>query len=239
MIINVLTDFSTKHYKKDILYMILFGGLSLVFAGIRFYIPGSYEIVSNFREIPLLISIFYIRNPLYIIGLSLITIIYTALGIPYLLNFSVHLVSLMSGWILYSYIKIYFKPIVTKTISWVFVSVSYFILFLIPTYIILRGTLFDQTEIHFLEAYISIFESLKIEILTTVLVTSLYLLQFDIRETLREHKNNLEEVVISRTEELDSANKSLKSLNDNLDVLVKRRSAKIEDQVNLLGKSVV
>ena len=64
--------------KKDILYSILFGILSIVFAKIEFSIPGFDGRVSNFREVPLLIAILYIRNPIYLVVLSLITAIYTS-----------------------------------------------------------------------------------------------------------------------------------------------------------------
>lgn len=231
---NFLSRIKYGYFKRDIFYLLLFGVLSLIFAEIKFYILGFEEDISNFREIPLLISIFYIRNPLYIIGLSLITTINTSPGIPYSLNLSVHLVSLLGSWALYYYLKLYFRSIVPKIVGWVFVSILYFILFLIPAYIANNIIANGFSEIQFLHSYSSIFGALKVEIIATVLVTGLYLMQLEIRTALLEHKINLEIVVERRTAELALANKSLTYLNENLDDLVKHRSAKIEEQLSLI-----
>lgn len=231
---NFWSRIKDGHFNRDIFYMLLFGVLSLVFAGIKFYILGFREVISNFREIPLLISIFYIRNPLYLIGLSLITTINTSPGIPYSLNLSVHLVSLLSSWGLYYYLKLYFRSIVPKIAGWVFISILYFVLFLIPAYIVNNIIAEGFSEMEFLASYIAIFGAIKVEIIATVLVTGLYLMQFEIRIVLQEHKINLEIVVENRTAELALANKSLTYLNENLDDLVKQRSIKIEDQLSVI-----
>lgn len=236
MITEYLLKIAPQAYKRDIYYAILFGVLSLIFANIKFYVPGYEEIDSNFREIPLLISIFYIRNPLYLIVLTLITTIYTATGLPYLLNFSLHLISLQSIWLIYNYSKTYVESIVPKSIVWVLISFSYFLVFVIPLYILLGYVMGHLAELNFISSYKSIYSSLKIEGITTMLVTTLYLMQLEIRETLREHRNSLESVVKNRTEELALANKTLTYLNENLDDLVKHRSIKIEQQLHLLVK---
>ena len=49
----------------DLIYMIIFGGLSLILGLFKFEIPGVEGGVSDLREIPLLISVFYIRNPMF------------------------------------------------------------------------------------------------------------------------------------------------------------------------------
>lgn len=229
MITEYLLKLAPQSYKRDIYYAILFGVLSLLFANIKFYVPGFEEIDSNFREIPLLISVFYIRNPLYLILLSLITTIYTSVGIPILLNFSIHLISLLAIWFIYNYLKTYVKSVVPKSISWALTSFLYFAIFLIPLYIFLGAILGHLPEVDFVNNYRSVYRSLTIESITTMLVTSLYLMQLEIREALRQHRNSLESVVKNRTEELAMANKTLTYLNENLDDLVKHRSIKIEE----------
>lgn len=236
MIKAYLSINNLSNYKKDILYTVLFGFLSIVFASIKFYIPGYEGIVSNFREVPLLISILYIRNPLYLIVLSLLTTLYTATGIPYSLNFTIHLTSLLGGWVLYYYVNKYVRSIVPKTISWVLITIIYFTLLLIPIYIIGSYLISHSNELNFVESYLSVFDSLAIEVITTILVTTLFLMQFEIRSALISHKENLESVVDNRTAELALANKTLTHLNENLDDLVKHRSMTIEKQLNMLVK---
>ncbi len=234
MINTLVSRFSIESYKRDIFYVIFFGILSVFFANIKFYIPGFEGLESNFREVPLLISIFYIRNPLYIILLSLITTIYTAEGIPYLLNFSLHLVSLLAAWAIYYYTKKYIKAVFPKSFAWAINVIVYYALLIMPIYIVFGKMLGHLSELNFIENYVSMFNSLFIEGFTTLLITSLYLMQFEKSEALVTHKNNLENLVNSRTEELALANKTLTYLNENLDDLVQHRSRKIQDQLNLI-----
>lgn len=236
MINTLIARIASKAYKKDIFYAILFGVLSIFFAKINFYIPGFEGLDSNFREIPLLISIFYIRNPLYIVVLCLITILYTSIGIPYALNFSLHLVSLLGIWVLYFYTKSFVKSIVPKTIMWVIIAIIYYMVLLIPAYLFFGKIVGHFADIDFYTSYKSVFNSLYIEIITTILVSSLYLLQFEIRVIVVKHKNELEDIVKNRTEELALANKTLTYLNENLDDLVKHRSMKIQKQLDIIVK---
>src|SRR5258707_693122 len=88
------------------------------------------------------------------------------------------------------------------------------------------------------------------EIITTSLVTSFYLMQFEIRKTLEHSNKNLEQVVKKRTieltsannelqslnEELKASNDSIKELNENLEKMVKERTDKINDQLSQLTK---
>ncbi len=234
MIKKFLPILNLSNYKKDIFYVILFGLLSILFARVSFHIPEFENIVSNFREMPLLISLLYIRNPLYLIVLSLLTTLYTSVGIPYSLNFAFHLTSLSGAWVMYYYVKKYVRLIVPKTISWGLLTFVYFTVLLIPSYIIYGYTFGHLQELNFVESYKSIFSLLKIEGVTTILTTSLFLVKFEIQGVLIEHKKNLESIVINRTEELALANKKLTYLNENLDDLVKNRSKKISEQLNLI-----
>lgn len=222
--------------KKDILYAIFFGILSIVFAKIEFSIPGFDGRVSNFREVPLLIAVLYIRNPLYLIVLSLLTAIYTSPGIPNLLNFFIHLISLYGAYSLYNYLAKNFTAIIPKTTGWVIMVSIYFSFLIIPSYIIFGYIVGYLDELNFVENYRSIFNLLTIEWITTLLVTSLFLMQFEIREALINHKQNLETIVEDRTEELAFVNKTLINLNANLDEMVEQRSQTIEKQLQMLVK---
>ena len=86
--------------------------------------------------------------------------------------------------------------------------------------------------------------------IATTFITGLYLIQKEVRNNLIEYQRDLEKIVEKRTEELEEANKNLLAaneelnvsnekiwtINENLDELVKQRSAKIEEQLTLLTK---
>jgi len=54
-----LSNYFYKHFLSDILYMVLFGILSLFLGYIKFDIYGVEGGATDLREIPLLISVFY------------------------------------------------------------------------------------------------------------------------------------------------------------------------------------
>lgn len=76
----IIKNLSGKPLLKDFLLMILFGVLSYLFGLIKLSVPGIEGTVSDLSEIPLLISIFYLSNPLFAIGISAISSIGTPAG---------------------------------------------------------------------------------------------------------------------------------------------------------------
>lgn len=55
---------------QDALFTLSFGVLSCILSKVEFQIPGVVN--SDLREIPFLICLFHIRNPLFIFGLVLL-----------------------------------------------------------------------------------------------------------------------------------------------------------------------
>jgi signal transduction histidine kinase len=105
-----------------------------------------------------------------------------------------------------------------------------------------------NVEIGVMDNFMYLIMATRFEIVTSTLVLSLYSIQFEARNELEKHKNNLEVLVEARTTELGDANDELrrineilksnneeiKMLNENLDDLVKERSKKIEQQLRQL-----
>jgi len=237
----MLTTARNKVYQHpllvDFIYILFFGGISLFFARLSFSIPGLEKgLQSDFREIPLLICIFYVRNPLMLILLSVITGSHTANETPFVLNFGLHAISLIGTWFLYSAVKKNIASYKYRFISWLFIVGVYFYLLLIPSYIFIGYFFRYIPSIKFAQTYSDYYDTLLIEAITASLITGLYLIQYEIRGSLETHKLNLEYVVNERTKELALVNKHLTHLNRNLDEMVKRRSKKIENQLSLLVK---
>lgn len=248
MLYSIRSKFEHKPLIADLLYALFFGALSLAFGELNFVIPGIEGGNSDFREIPLIISIFYIGNPVFLIISCLITSITTSPDGSYLTTFGMHIIPLVVSSLFYKYLKTTTTTnILNLGVIWSFYIVIYYAIFLIPV-MILIDQLVGLNKFAFMESYKTIIISIKFEMIATSLITGLYLVQFETRENLVEHQKNLEAIVNKRTKELAQANSRLtsmndelvsnsqeiKSMNENLDGIVKKRSKKIEEQLSLL-----
>lgn len=228
-------------YVKDAIYTVLFGMLSVVFSRVQFHIPEVGN--SNLREMPLLISLFHISNPVFLIGLSLFTLIGAPSQIPDWIVVSVHLVPLFIAFRSFKWLENRDLPDLVFGIVWMIMAGIYYLAFLIPLVVISI-----KREKIFLESYQSILPSIWFEMIASALVSGLYLIQLEIRKTLQLNNKNLEKMVDRRTleltvvndelqrlnKELLSSNDEIKELNENLEKIVKERTEKINDQLGQL-----
>jgi len=228
--------------------MVLFGTLSLLFGLVQFQIPGFDGGVSDLREIPLLIGIFYITNPLYLIGICLISAISTPADGSYFSTFFMHFVALLFAWFFYKKLEKSGFSMYKKALSWTAFMVVYYYILLFPVLIFSDRLVGLNEGIGIIDNYISLAKATRFEIVTSTLVIALFAMQTDAKNALEEHKNSLEGIVETRTNQLEMANGELrrinelltsnnveiKMLNENLDELVKERSKKIEQQLRQL-----
>jgi len=235
MIYSFRSNFEKNPLLSDFIYAFFFGILSLGLGELKFDIPGVVGGSTDLREIPLIVSVFYIKNPLFLIISCLITTI--DIGLPgegsAVTTFVMHIIPAFITWWFYRKTSEYFLTTLTKGILWVFYIIIYYGLLLIPM-MILSDLMVGVNVTKFMPSYFNIMGSIRFEMVATSLITSLYLVQFETRENIQQHKNNLEQIVESRTAELALANKTLTYLNENLDDLVKHRSKKISEQLNLI-----
>lgn len=243
--------FQKNKIVADITATIFFGSLSAILGMVQFKVQGLEGIYSDLREIPLLISLFYLRNPIFILFISMITALVIPDEAPYLVVVLFHYIPLTVIWLLYTNIIQVrkFNNLVLGGI-WVVVTLIYYLALLFPILILLYKLLGLTQHETFLESYASIVKTSLFEIITTSQVTSLYLIQREIRNSLEYTNENLENLVSQRTLELSSANKQLqllneelyasnegtRSLNENLERLVKDRTEKINEQLSQLRK---
>ena len=234
---------------KDIFLSVFIGLLSVIFGLIKIQIPGIEGAESNFMETPLLIYLFYLKHPVFILFTSIFTLVPMQDPDSYLATYLMHVVGLLIGWFIVQLMKSKLQNDGRKILSWVLFTFIYYVVLLIPI-LILINYFVGLNEWNFVEDYFNIIYFAKFEIISTILVTGLYLLQFEIRKKLEDHKNSLEQTVKDRTHALATANNQLKSLNselidnsnhvkqmnENLDDLVKKRSEKIEIQLEVLDK---
>lgn len=229
---------------NDITYTLFLGFVSLLFGYIKFYVPGIEGAASDFREIPLLIAILYLRNPIFILPLSLITILILPEGVSHTSTFFMHFIPLLVMFWLYKYLKSIKTNNILKAVLWMIFVIIYYQLNII---LLVLGNYWVglSSELDFIKGYVHVLTTFKFEIIATTMITGLYYSQQMVRRDLEEHKANLEITVTERTKEIATVNKRLlelneelmssstkiKLMNENLDELVKERSKKIEDQL--------
>lgn len=220
---------------KQLGYTLLFGGLSALFGSVRMLLPGIEGAGSDFREIPLLVSLFYLQHPVYIVLISLITSLVTPPN-AMINTFVMHLVALLIGFYAYKKIKTYnFNHYMLGTV-WLVFTIVYYYLFLIPALVVTNEFLGMNQEIGMVNSYKSITSTMLFELTSTALVTSIFLIQLEMRRSLEDHKKNLVIMVNKKTKALADANDELKSMNENLDSLVKERTQKVQDQYEQMLK---
>ena len=162
-------------------------------------------------------------------------------------HFFMHLIPLTAAFYVYHFLPRFSSKVYKQGILWLLFSIAYYVILGLPS-MIFFDYLFGYISSGLWENYIEVLQGLKFEILTTALVTTLFLMQHRMLFLLKAHEKELEKTVEQRTAELAQANhrlismneelkrnaEEIKAMNDNLDNLVKKRSKKIEEQLNLM-----
>ncbi len=227
---------NNQHF-RDILLSLIFGLLSTLLGLVRFNIPGFTAAISSLNEIPLLISVFYISNPFYLI----ITVVISALTTPeqgsIYSTILMHAGGLAFFGIFYHLVIKRYSDYVLKSILFCAIGITvYYAFFLIPIFIVTNQVL-GLNNTPFIPFYNELRQSLYFEYITSLLVVTLFLVQFNYGKKLRKYSTSLEDLVGERTEELRStveelnhANEELTSMNDGLDLMVKNRTTELEER---------
>lgn len=194
---------------KDLEYMLFFGIASYLMGFIYFYTPGIEGGSSNFIEIPLLISVFYLSNPLYLIGVCLLMSFVTPEGGSYWSTFLMHIFPLAIAWLVVRILRKKVKNNSLLGLLWGFYTILHYVLLLIPLLIITNHLFGLNQEYSFGELYMEIMPQITFEMASTVLTTSLFLVLMKAYYELKKHRNQLEELVKKRTKDLRLTNTKL------------------------------
>jgi len=236
---------------SDLAYSIMFGLLSALFAMVQFRIPDSENAYSDLREIPLLLSLFHIKNPFWIVVACLLSPLNFGDKMLYITTFFMHILPLLVIWVYYQWLRKKNFSAWAYGFIWIPTTCVYYFIFLLPcfllTYHLAGMTISNQTA---LKEYWMLVSSTRYEVVATTLVTGLYLVQLEIRKSLIFTNKNLEQIVEDRTselaehndklkilnEELSSTNEEIRLLNENLETIVQERTERINFQLEQLQK---
>lgn len=231
----------------DLTYTVLFGLLSVVLSKVQFHIPGVGD--SNLREIPLLICLFHIRRYFFVFILGLFALFGSSADTPYWIAYSVHLIPLLIAATTFRFFEQKPYSATVKGTIWMIVVLVYYLILLLPL-VVLTVSWMSGNRDGFWILYQSVLPPLRFEVITSSLVTGLYLMQIETLKAVEHQNKNLEQVVDSRTRELMHANKELqvlnleltasneeiKKLNENLEQMVRDRTEQINKQLDRLRK---
>ncbi len=213
----MLTWLEEHVWARNVLFMLLFAFLSFLFGLISFYVPGLSSTQSDFREIPLLISIFYFSNPLFLLGVSLLSFLWLIPSVSFWSAFIIHFLALIVSWYFFYWIKnAKLNTAFEGTIWFIYISVFYYLCLIFPIQFVMHRLLSLDLGESFIDFYEKMIFSSRFEILSTALIVALYLVQYKGIKALKEHDEKLTETVKKRTAELEMSNEELWASNEEL-----------------------
>lgn len=233
---NTLKALMKNKTRKDVILTVFFGILSGLLGMVQLDTPGFEGSYSDLREVGLLISIFHLSNPFYIIPLCIISLIGLPIEVRLIPIFIMHVIPLVFAWFMYRRASSKGFGITKLSLIWSLISIIYYMALLYPILIYTYSWFGINENQNFVDSYQSLFSSGTLEMISTALVTSFYLVQLNIRRSLIDTNANLEKIVEQRTRELIQANDELTALNENLEKIVSERTEKIKSQLNQMVK---
>lgn len=240
--------FTSNPWLREIAFICLFGILSALMGFVEFQMPGFSGTATDLREIPILLSVVYLRYFGSTIGVILFSVVSMHEDGSFVSYFLMHFVAIIFVWYAYRKTKSSNIDNLRMGLSWSAITLGYYAIIL-PVYLLAESVLLNN-HMPFGASIVSMAKAAKFEIVTTTLVTSLYIIQNNIRNQLREHKENLERTVKERTmaltdsnqqllalnEELTASTEEVRALNENLEKIVLSRTEKINAQLKQLEK---
>ncbi len=206
----------SKNYITDFTQLAIFSAIVYMAGLLKIEIPGITGIDSNLIEVPLLISIFYVRKYWFLIILSAATAVLAPADGAYLLTFVPHFVALIM--LRYVYLR-FVKPIKSMfwhLAVWTFAVGFYYMVLLIPVFVITSMLLSYNSTADLFGKYKTLLSFTLFEQLATIIVTSLFLAQFKLRVALNKHLSEVEKIVKQRTAELTKTIEELKQTQEQL-----------------------
>lgn len=240
-------------YRKqvhDFVYSLFFGFISTLFGHIYFLVPNYSLAFTDLREIPLLVSVIYIRNPIYLIISCLLSSIHIGSDLPFTPTVVMHILPILVAWAAYQTIKNRTFEYWQIGLLGSFGVLAYYLIFLFPSFILTYEFFGLNDEQSFYAHFLYLMRAARYEMASTILVLSLYLVQIETGKRLEYTNKHLEELVIERTraleklnnelellnDELSRSNAEIKFLNQGLEKNVERRTQQIAFQLEKLNK---
>ncbi len=178
---------------------------------VRIIFPGFDAIAIDLREIPLLLSIFYFRNPLYLVGLVVTSTAFTPNIEDYeLVNFTTHFLGLLAMFYLYKELKKFEVKQEIKAVAWGLAIIFIYYAIVIVTFSLLIVYYKEDSngKTFFEYLYKVLTHSFLEEIYTSFIVSFFYL--------MHTYNADLKKRLSDQTEALYRAHEELKASKEKL-----------------------
>lgn len=200
---------------KDVLVLdwqktVVFGVLSVLLSHVNFYNPLDVGIVSNLVEIPLFIGVIHIGNPIYVILLAGLAAFLTPTTGFHFFTFITHAIPLLIMWYTCKSMRKWELAVPVWALLGCFGVLIYYYLLLFPSQLVVDHFLKKRPLRDFWLNYLESCDATIFEVISTMLVVSLYATQDKLRQKLKEHLEELESTVERRTAFLNQALEDLK-----------------------------
>lgn len=191
--------------------------LSYFLGLIQFQLPGTEgAVASDLREIPLLISIFFLQSPISVILEGLMTGLFLNPEASGIATSIAHAAGLLAIWIPFQQVQRLKVGRFTLGFIWLGMVFLYFYAIIIPL-IIWVSELDGKLEVaNFWGMYSEFGKVVLFELLVSGSVSALFFVQIKTRKALRKHLEQLEETVAQRTQELAKSIDELSVSNEEL-----------------------
>ena len=173
--------------------MLGFGLLSLAFGFIRFRIPGVVGGASDLREIPLIISILYLPNPVYLVGTAFLTALGTDPESPIASSFIMHSIGLIGLYYLQRLFIPFRNRIVIFVGLWILGIGIYYMVLVLPLMVITNHWFGVNQHISFWQLYLSISSGIVFELIVTALISTLFVVNHNTQIRLKANLKILEQ----------------------------------------------
>ncbi|MFN8207755.1 MAG: HAMP domain-containing sensor histidine kinase [Bacteroidales bacterium] len=180
---------------RHIAVMLAFGLLSLLLGSIRFFVPGMDGGGSDMREIGMLMSVIFLPHWIYVFGVAFVG----SLSMPFqqleISTLLMHTVAGLFAWFFYHSVQNRVKNVYALGGLWAIMVVTYYLLFLIPTLVLVYYffSLLKSTEL--IIQYKLVVHSYRYELFTTLTVTSLFVILYKMRKILEVRNLELEKAL--------------------------------------------
>lgn len=193
----MINKISTLFPKQKVLLIELskilgFGILALILGKIKFYIPGLDGPSSDFREVALLIGIFYFRHWTSPILLALIPFLNVSTFEAYFFNTAIHMIALLITYFFFKKLNSSKLRTYKKIILWALFVLFYNGALMVPMIVVSNLILGLILIENWFTSMLQIYNNLRFETYTVTAITTLYYLIFETNKRLEKQKLYLE-----------------------------------------------
>ena len=176
---------------KNLAAMLGFGILSILLGYIRFIIPGTEGGGSDMREIGVLLSILFMPNWIYMLGVSFVASLSFPMQNLEVSTILMHCTASLFGWFFYSFIKNKTRNIYLLSVLWAIMVIAYYVFFLVPTLSIVYYLFNVIPGNEIFSTYKNVLYAYRYELFTSASVTSLFLALFKTTKILEVRNKEL------------------------------------------------